>query len=368
MLREYEEMPHVSSIALVGLLVVFPTLSGAQETSEEDKKSPPVVTPETAEADTPRESPQSEADSQTSNPCDIHPPESARFLDKTRDVIFKAVCNSGRWFDDFWGDESYWTSARQTYGRFGLRLLGNQLDGEDVDVTFSANLPLPNLENKVNLFLRREDERQFVNDPDRSVRLVPALFEFRQERQWLLGAGYQARGSGSKGLSLDAGVELRTPVEPYVRGTYRHYWLVRDRLLTRVKPRIYWRNQHGFGTSLAADVDRQLTEDFLLRFSNFAGIDESTHGVDWRSGLTLFQMVGPDRAFAYQVAVEGETDDIIPVHRWVGEVTVRQRMFREWFFGEVLGGVEFVHKEPGSPREPSFFAGIGFELQFAWED
>ncbi|MDX1644969.1 MAG: hypothetical protein R3244_11490 [Thermoanaerobaculia bacterium] len=302
------------------------------------------------------------------NPCDVTPEGERGVLDKTRSMLFEAVCKSGRWFDDFFGDEPYWMSARHTWGRFGLRLIGEEHEGLDHDVTFSANLHLPNLENKVNLFLRREEEEQFVADPDRSVRLVPALFQNRAEREWVLGAGYNPMGGASKGIDFDGGVELRLPLEPYVRARYRHYWIFGETLLLRSMQSAYWRNQRGFGSSINTDVERSLGEDYLLRFTNFAAIDQSTYGVDWRSGLILFQSIGFDRALAYQIAVEGETDARIPVERWAGEVTYRQRMFREWFFGELLAGVAFIHPEIGSPREASFYLGVGFELEFAFDE
>ncbi len=235
-------------------------------------------------------------------------------------------------------------------------------------MTFSANLQLPNLENRLNLFLRREEEEQFIADPDRSLRLVPALFQNRAEREWVLGAGYHPMGGASKGVDFDGGVELRLPLEPYLRGRYRHSWIFGDTVLLRAMPSVYWRNQRGFGSSITSDLERALGEDYMLRFTNFASIDQITHGVDWRSGLILFHSIGFDRAIAYQIAAEGETDARIPVERWAGEVTFRQRMFREWFFAELLGGVAFIRDHPGSPREPNFYAGVGFELEFAFEE
>lgn len=360
----------LSSVALVAL----PASVTAQEDAVRPEEEPAAEPEEGAEETTPADADSAEAQTDSSrdffiepNPCDVEPELDHRFLDKTRSVIFQAVCKSGRWFDDFFGEESYWLSARHTWGLFGLRLVHDEVEGTDYDVTFSANLPLPNLEDKVNVFLRREDEERFVSDPDSSIRLVPALLDNEAEREWLLGAAFRP-GGGSKGFDFDAGVELLLPLEPYVRARYRHSWLLGDDLLVRARPSVYWRNQHGAGGSLTAEIERSLGEDFLLRSYNFAAADERTYGVDWRSGLTLYQMIGFDRALAYQIAVEGETDDVVPVHRWIGEVTLRQRMFREWFFGELLGGVAFVHETPTSPREPSFYVGIGFELKFAFDE
>lgn len=260
----------VASLLLLALtLCADASAQDAPETSE--------PTPEASSDPTTDSPPENEQDPFVEpKPCNLTPGEDHKFLDKTRFMIFEAVCRSGRWFDNFFGDEPYWRSAQRTWGRIGVRLIGDEREGLDSNLTLDVNLPLPNLEKKANLFLRREEEDEFVADPDRSVRLVPALFENRTEREWVIGAGYHPMGGATKGLDFDAGMELRTPLEPYVRGRYRHYWLLGEHFLMRTRPAIYWRNQHGLGTSLALDMERNLGESFLLRFSNFGGIDEIT--------------------------------------------------------------------------------------------
>jgi hypothetical protein len=301
-------------------------------------------------------------------PCGVDLRGNPALLDKARGAAFAVVCQSARWFDDFFGDESYWRSADRLHGRLGLLFVGDEHEGFDVDTTFHAEVELPNLENRVNVFLRREDEQSYVSDYDPSIELVPEFGTLESSRRWLLGAGYHPMGGASKGLDLDLGVELGSPLEPVARARYRHYWMLGRRSMLRTRPSVYWTNVRGFGAAASVQVDRPFGESLLLRLGAGTNINEITEGAAWSARLSVFHRVSEDRAFVYRVGVEGESDARHPVEEWVAEVRLRQRMFREWFLGEIVLGSSWIHEVPGGPRDAGLYVGVGFELSFASDD
>jgi hypothetical protein len=302
---------------------------------------------------------------QPSRPCDVDLRSNRALLDRARGTAYEVICQSARWFDDFFGDESYWQSASRLHGRLGLLFVGDEHEGLDIDTTFHTEVELPNLENKVNLFLRREDEQAYISDHGVSIDLLPELQTFESSRRWLLGAGYHPMGGASKGLDLDLGVELGSPLEPVARVRYRHYWMLGERSMLRTRPSVYWTSVRGFGAAGSAQVDRPIGESLLLRLSGGATINEITEGAAWSAQLSLFHMLDEDRALVYRVGVTGESDARYPVEEWVAEVRMRKRMFREWFLGEVVLGSSWIHETPGAPRDAGLYVGVGFELSFA---
>jgi hypothetical protein len=90
--------------------------------------------------------------------------------------------------------------------------------------------------------------------------------------------------------------------------------------------------------------------------------------VEWFSGITFYHGFDPNNAIALSLAAEGETDDVVPLHEYGSRVTYRRRMLRDWFFGELIGGVSWPRDEPDEDREAALHFGFGFEIQFSGED
>ena len=105
-----------------------------------------------------------------------------------------------------------------------------------------------------------------------------------------------------------------------------------------------------------------------MRWGNRGTLDEVSEGVEWFSGLTFYHGFDANNAVALSLAAEGETDDEVPLHEYGSRVTYRRRMLRDWFFGELIGGVSWPRDAPDEDREAALHFGFGFEIQFSGED
>lgn len=300
--------------------------------------------------------------------CEVTAPADEPRLDQLRREMFETVCESARWFDGFFGSRRYDEEARKTHGRAQLRLVYDEHDELEVDGRFRARYELPNLDRRVNAFLGREDEEEFVSGVDEGFDFLPDFFRQEGREEWILGLGYRPVSGDRRQTDFDVGVEVRTPLEPFVRGRYRQYWLIGDRNLLRFQESLYWTNVRGFGGTTNLDFERPIGDRFLIRWGNRGTLDEESEGLEWYSGVTLYHGFGPDQAVALSLGAEGETDDEVPLHEYGARLTYRRRMLREWFFGELIGGVSWPRDVPMEPRETSWHFGFGFEIQFSGED
>ncbi|HEX2252450.1 MAG TPA: hypothetical protein VHQ65_04190 [Thermoanaerobaculia bacterium] len=300
--------------------------------------------------------------------CDVTSPDGEATLDRVRREMFESVCKSAQWFDGFFGNRRFDEEARQTHGRAQLRMVWDEHDELEVDGRFKVRFDLPNLDHRVNAFFGREDEEDFVSGVDEGITFLPDFFRQEGREEWILGLGYRPVGSDRSQTDFDVGVDVDTPLEPFARGRYRRYWLFGDRNLLRAQETLYWTSQRGFGSTTHLDVERPVGQRALVRWNGRGTVDQEAEGLDWYTGLTLYHGFGPDQAVALTLGADGETDDEVPLHEYGARVTYRRRMLREWFFGELIGGVSWPRDDLLEQRETALHFGFGFEIQFSGED
>lgn len=324
-------------------------------------------TEESVDREEPEEPEESKNGAGLANPCQISPDSEEEWIDRMRRGVFETVCGSARWFDSFFGELAFDREARRTHGRLRVRAIHDEFEGFDTDVSLRARVRFPNLDERLNAFLGREDEEDFFRGRDEELNLLPDFFRQADEREWLVGLGYSPVGRAREKFDIDGGIEVRFPLEPFVRGRYRRYWVVDDKHLLRLRETVFWRNQRGLGNTTGLDAERILGPELLLRWGGRGTIDQATEGVEWDTGITLFHALNRDNAFSYFIGASGETDAEVPLQEYGGRITYRRRMFREWLFGEVLAGITWPREESHRERDMAFHLGFGIEIQFGIE-
>jgi hypothetical protein len=358
------------------------------ETGEEQPPATPPVEepaaapPEEAEVEVvqePVEEPAAEAADETGDAGDPPPGDGSDIcavpvdgeepmLDRVRRELFETVCNSARRFDGFFGSRRYDEEAVRTHGRAQVRLVWDEHDELEADLRFRARYNLPNLDQRVDAFFGRDDEDDLVRGIDQGFTFLPDFFRGEGRQEWILGLGYRPVGGDRRQTDFDVGVELRTPIEPFVRGRYRQYWLIGDRNLLRFQESIYWTSQRGAGGTTHVDFERPVGDQALVRWGNRGTLDEASKGVEWFTGVTYYQGFGQNQAVALSIGAEGATDHAVPLHEYGSRLTYRRRMLRDWFFGELIGGVSWPRDHRGQDRDAALHFGFGFEIQFSGED
>lgn len=360
--------------------LTLPAVSVAQETAPppqvEQPADPQEVPPLEAQTDETPTDAESEADPETesatsrapANPCEVRRFGREARLDKYRREIFETVCETAARFDGFFGSRRFDEEARRTHGRAGLRLLWDEHDGLDLDGTLKVNVDFPNLDHRVNLFLGRDQRDAVVTGTENDLDFLPTFFEREGGQEWLVGLGYRPVSSDRSSLDFDVGIEIDTPVDPWVQSRYRHYWLLGDDNLLRARQTVYYTREKklGFGTRL--DFERPFGSRTLARWTGNVHFDDETEGGDWDTGVTLYHGFSPDRAVSWFVGVNGESGREVPIQDYGTRFVYRQRMLREWFFGEVITGVTWPRDNLQEQRELAYHIGFGFEIQFSGED
>lgn len=288
-----------------------------------------------------------------------------KWLEIARASVERSVCVSAWRFDSLFGnrEEEELAEARAAYGRLRVGAKWDEQDGLDPELRMRATVPLPLMQRRMRAVIGRETDEEFIEDASREFLNDPLVGE-SDDVNWLIGLGYDPiRGRNSR-LSLGAGVKLQSPLNPYVKASYRYHTKLTDEVLARAQQTVFWENEEGFGTSTRAGIDWLLTGDRLLRWNNYLKLTQETRGTSWNTNVTVYQRVGERRAVALRTGVRGETGRQYSPVEYSVDLIYRQPFLRDWLFVEVRGGGGWLRKREAEPREFVPRALLVFEMVF----
>jgi len=223
---------------------------------------------------------------------------------------------------------------------------------------------LPNLENRLSIFLGRDDEEEIVQDRREDFPVRSAVLGIESDDRWLAGLGYRPPGKWIQRWDFSVGGKLRSAPEVFVRGRWRRNIFLGERSVLRLRETLFWQNRDGFGSTARISVDHVVGQRNLLRFSNIGTIHEESDGLEWNSALIFYQRQGKASAFAYEAFVRGATDHEVKLREFGLQGVYRRPLFREWFYGQVILGYTWPREFIDEPREGSTTFGVGVELHF----
>ena len=301
----------------------------------------------------------------TADEVPIKAEEKPPLLDRTQARVESVVTSTAQTVDNIFGSAEVEESASVTRGRFSIGGQWDQRDGLRERLRLKARFTLPALEDRASFFLGRGDANDFVDGSgDDNIDTLPDRFNDFQEEDWLLGIGYSRDATLRRGWSFGAGVRMKTPLEPFVRATYRWSRPIGDDWLWRVEPRVFVQSQRGAGISVQNVLDHVLNETWLLRSYSVVVVEEEVEGVSWTSKLVGYQNLSQKHALSYAVYGTGETDYEVPLRDYGFELRYRRQISREWLLVELLTYINWPRDFLTEDRERNVGVGIEFEMQF----
>lgn len=299
------------------------------------------------------------------NPCVRRRSLSDTAIDETRRLLAETLCRATLWFDSLFGADEHPDAARNARGRVELSLWNSDYEGTRFGGRFSARVDLPNLQERLNAFVGRDDPEDFVEDRREGAAIRSRVHQFQQHESWLAGFGYSLPGHYRQRFDVRVGTRLSTAPKLFVQGRWRRNIEVGDATLWHLRQTVFWTNRDGFGTTSTLQFDRVLTPTMLLRMAGVGTISERAEGLDWRSHLLLFLSLSAPHAVALEGFARGETRAEVPLREYGGRVIYRRTLQqREWLFGEVFLGYSWPRRFLPEEREGSLTVGLGIELLF----
>jgi hypothetical protein len=291
--------------------------------------------------------------------------EDSTVLTRVRRSLTVTACASSAWLDGLFGDQIHYDEYHATYGTVTLGGLWSEYDGFDPRLRFRARLQLPQWDERISAFAGRVGETDYISDTEGDFDALPTRqFGTLEDESVLLGLGYSSPERTGNDFDVGVGVRVDLPLDPYARARYEIVRSFADRYVFTARETVFWQNTEGFGTTTRINVDRLLSDRFLLRWSNLGKYTEETVGLEWYTQLTLFQSVGQRTGLAWQAQMEGETDNEVQITRNSARLILRRQLTPEWLIVELRGGVSWPRRKLSEERDASPEVGIAFEMQF----
>lgn len=287
------------------------------------------------------------------------------FVDHVQRGVHYGVCGAARWFDGLFGVPRFDQGDRGTYGRLGVFQGWDRRDNLDPGIRLRTRLALPALNERLGLIVGRGDSQDFSEERTTpSVNPVPSNFDRFERNDWLVGLAYSRTNPWENGFDFGTGIRVATPMDPYVKGSYRHHWLFDDITVLQVRETVFWRNSRGLGSTTEVIVDRLLSDRFLGRLGQSVTLAGDTEGLAWNSRASVFQSMGDKRALVYGLLAEGETGADVKLQNYGLETRFRRRVARQWLFLELAGSLTWPRAELAETRRINPGVSVGFEMYF----
>jgi hypothetical protein len=286
-------------------------------------------------------------------------------LQRVRRSLTVTACASSAWLDGLFGDQIHYDDYHATYGTVTAGGIWSDYDGFDPRLRFRARLQLPQWDERISAFAGRVGEDDYVSDTEGDFDALPTRqFGTLEDESVLLGLGYSSPKRTGNDFDAGVGVRVDVPLDPYARARYEVVRSFADRYVFSARETVFWQNTEGFGTTTRINVDRIISDRFLLRWSNLGKYTEETIGMEWYTQVTLFQSVGQRTGLAWQAQMEGATDNEVQITRNAARLILRRQLTPEWLILELRGGVSWPRRKLSEDRDPSPEVGIAFEMQF----
>ena len=287
-------------------------------------------------------------------------------IDRTQRVVASVVDNTALWFDGLFAVSEVYPQSESASGRLVLGSRWDERDGLKQRVRFAARVPLPALSNRARLVMGRSDTDDLLDGSESTeIKAIPDTFNDTEEEDWFLGLGYRRRSGLASGFDSGLGVTFASgKLQPYIQANYRWNRAISDKWLVRLRPRVFWREDRGWGASLTTIIDYFVSRDWLLRSWNLLLNDGNTDGIRWTGKLLAFQSLAGRSAMSYSMFVTGQTGGEVEVDDYGFEVRFRRSIYREWLFLELSSGVSWPREFLDERRESNFAVGADIEMRF----
>jgi hypothetical protein len=284
-----------------------------------------------------------------------------RMQENVHEIVWKSAMHVDRWF----GSDQPPNAYQGASGSIAPALLWDEFDGFQPKLRFRVDLPLPQLNSRFNAFIGRVDRDEYVTERTPQSGAFRRQYGDLGEEQTLAGIVYRTPSHQGSRFDAGAGVRLRFPPDPYVKGSYVYERGDSMSGLFSARQTVFWQNSERSGFTSRMDLEKLFQESlWLVRWTTSASISEMSEGVYGYSAVTALRGLPNRRALALEVGFEGATDGEVPLHEYGIKAAYRQSIARDWLVMEWRTSLTWPKEERDQPRKPSYGVGVGFEMFF----
>ena len=286
-------------------------------------------------------------------------------VEEVTDVVSTVVFRPVSWFDRLFGDERFVSNGvRSGVGLLGLGVEWSRVDGGEFLSRGRVNYPFPFLRQRLSAILLGGDEEEIDTDRDSWIRRTTRPPGGLDDTTYLAGLGYMPYEGTKSRLRLRAGIRIGSTPEALLQARYRFRTFIGRDYGVGVSETVFYRTALGPGSTTILDADKALSDRTLVRVTVEGTYHTRVKGLDWGTGLTMYQRVGAEAAMSLTLATEGTRGGAV-TPRYAGiRGSYRWPLIRNRLVADVFAGIARARREPGEPWMLSPSVGLVLELTF----
>jgi hypothetical protein len=332
-----------------------PPSPAAQQEPKTDQAPPPEAKTVTSER------PQPQAD-----PCFTVRVAGETWLDQVHDYVDRKLCQPAVWFDDFFGEDRVLEDVRPTMF-IRLRNSARWTEGQGVDLIghYRLRYRLPQMEKllkRAKFYIISESSAdKFTTQPGQPV--DPGVDPETGVRKPIIGIRVNFFRWLRSLVSIDTGIKVRVPLDPFVRMRYQYTKPFGEVYLVRFTAALLYRYVEHFTETSQLDFERKMTTFTLIRWSNYVTYAEGTAGITWNTGISLLTQLSPKNAISYDTSMWGVNRPAWTIDNYRVGIKFRRNFHRTWLFFELEPEVTWP-KDASGRRNATYAFMATLEIQF----
>jgi len=308
--------------------------------------------------------PQDEASKQKEEEKD---PYKLPWIDRAHNGVFNAVWRSAMRMDQWFGSDESEAAYLQTSGSIAPAILYDEFDGFQPRMRFQVDVPLPQLNERFHAFIGRVNRDEYVTERSPGSGAFARQYGPVEDDETLFGIRYRDPRDGGH-FDADAGLRLNSPLDPFVKGSYRFVKGKSESTLFSFRETLFWQNTEKLGITSRIDVEKILHDVWLFRGTLSGTFSQRSEGVKGYGALTLIRGLPNRRAFAAELFSSGEMDADVPLGDYGLKVAYRRSILRDWLVLESRVSLTFPRDELWQVREANWGVGVGLEMFFGTDE
>ncbi|MEQ1806525.1 MAG: hypothetical protein ABL900_14215 [Burkholderiaceae bacterium] len=293
------------------------------------------------------------------NDVELEIPDLDEVLETTRSSVRSTAEWLARAVDGIFGDRSFDQFGKVSNGRVDLSVHKRQREKRQFDLRFNANFRLPNLEERVHIFVGNDDQRDLVTDNPQAFSQQQRLLESRPTvRSFFAGLKLPFFDSFEFRLGMH-GVR-----KPFAQMSYDRSWKVTEDDAFEFRETLFWTIDDHLGSTTVGSYAHAFTPTLYGRWLNSATITRVANRFAWNSSLGAYQTFGAQRVLSLEALLSGVQGSGVGVSEYGLQVRWEQPLYRNWLLGEVAVGHFWPRADAFSERIGVWGLGATLKMKF----
>jgi hypothetical protein len=259
-------------------------------------------------------------------------------LDARRNYVSKEFVTFVSNIDRFFGDDRNYLETNKSVIQLDLTKVSGYGGRRNPVFSGRAKLDMPSAEKRLHLLFESDPEKNITGETPQGQPVVQNQVETPDKLA--VGAGYVKEKKTLWYFSTDAGIQIHTPVEPFVRAR-GSYSFPLEQWRMKLAETLFWFSTIGTGATTQLDIEHILSRPVLFRAASIATWLRDKQNFDLNQSFSIYHTLNDRSAVLYQASAIGVSNPQVQATEYILSMLYRYRLRQKWIYMELSPQLHF---------------------------